>query len=79
MGWIKHCFNNYAAFTGRAGRPEYWWFSLFTFLCDLVLYIATAGVPGSRLTLRALFWLVTIIPSLAVTSRRLHDTDHSFW
>jgi uncharacterized membrane protein YhaH (DUF805 family) len=79
VGWIKHCFNNYAAFTGRAGRPEYWWFSLFTFLCDLVLYIATAGVPGSRLTLRALFWLVTIIPSLAVTSRRLHDTDHSFW
>jgi uncharacterized membrane protein YhaH (DUF805 family) len=78
-GWVKHCFRNYAAFGGRAGRPEYWWFYLFTLLCSLVLYIVTTGAPGSRVTLRGLFWLATIIPSLAVTSRRLHDTDHSFW
>lgn len=78
-GWVKHSFNNYARFDGRAGRPEYWWFYLFTFLCNAALYIATAGSPGSRLTLRGLFWLATIIPSFAVTSRRLHDTGHSFW
>jgi uncharacterized membrane protein YhaH (DUF805 family) len=74
--WVKHCFANYAVFNGRAGRPEYWWFYLFTFLGGFVISFLThrASVIGIWL-----FWLGTVLPSLAVTSRRLHDTDHSFW
>ncbi|MGB9330060.1 MAG: DUF805 domain-containing protein [Steroidobacteraceae bacterium] len=77
--WVKHCFANYAVFNGRAGRPEYWWFYLFTFLGGFVISILThrGSVIGSSLL--GLFWLATVIPSLAVTARRLHDTDHSFW
>jgi uncharacterized membrane protein YhaH (DUF805 family) len=78
-GWVKHCFANYAVFNGRAGRPEYWWFYLFTFLGSFVIGILTYRASGFGVSLRGLFWLVTVIPSLAVTSRRLHDTDHSFW
>jgi uncharacterized membrane protein YhaH (DUF805 family) len=77
--WVKYCFANYAVFDGRAGRPEYWWFYLFTFLGGFVLGILTYRTSGIGISLRVLFWLVTVIPSLAVTSRRLHDTDHSFW
>jgi uncharacterized membrane protein YhaH (DUF805 family) len=76
--WVKHCFANYAVFNGRAGRPEYWWFYLFTFLGGFVIGILTYRTSGIGISLRVLFWLVTVIPSLAVTSRRLHDTDHSF-
>ena len=77
--WVKHCFANYAVFNGRAGRPEYWWFYLFMFLGGFVISILThrGSVIGSSFL--GLFWLATVLPSLAVTSRRLHDTDHSFW
>lgn len=77
----------YAQFSGRAGRREYWMFVLFTFLCNLTLYIisavgasmdssviATIGALGS-----GLFALATLVPSLAVAVRRLHDTDRSGW
>jgi uncharacterized membrane protein YhaH (DUF805 family) len=77
--WVKHCFANYAVFNGRAGRPEYWWFYLFTFLGGFVISFLTHRASGIGISLRGLFWLVTVLPSLAVTSRRLHDTDHSFW
>jgi uncharacterized membrane protein YhaH (DUF805 family) len=71
--WVRYCFKHYAVFDGRAGRPEYWWFYLFTFLGNLVL---TLPAPRS-LVLPGLFLLVTLIPSLAVTARRMHDTGHS--
>ena len=47
-GWVKHCFSNYAVFNGRAGRPEYWWFYLFTFLGSFVIGILTYS--GIRLS-----------------------------
>jgi uncharacterized membrane protein YhaH (DUF805 family) len=60
---ISRGFTNYFTFNGRASRPEYWWWVLFTFLLGL---IPLAG-------------LVTLIPTLAVTSRRLHDIGKSGW
>jgi len=77
--WVKYCFANYVVFNGRAGRPEYWWFYLFTLLGGFVIGILTYRTSGIGISLRGLFWVVTVLPSLAVTSRRLHDTDHSFW
>lgn len=74
---VKTCFGKFATFQGRAARSEYWFFTLFLFLGQLVLGfvdMATGiGVLGS------IFILVCLIPTLAVTVRRLHDTDRSGW
>ena len=69
---IKVCFTKYADFTGRATRSEFWWWILFTILAS----IATVLVNEM---LSALFSLATILPSLAVAARRLHDTDRTGW
>jgi uncharacterized membrane protein YhaH (DUF805 family) len=69
---IKICFAKYADFNGRALRPEFWWFFLFTLLACIV-----AGVISETLSL--LFSLAVLIPSFAVGARRLHDTGRSGW
>lgn len=70
---IKSCFNNYATFSGRARRSEYWYFCLFNFLVGLVL--GFTGIPF----LSGLFALITFLPALAVAVRRLHDVGKSGW
>lgn len=69
---IQACFSKYADFNGRAKRSEYWWFALFIFLVSLGLGIVSDIVS-------ALFSLATLLPSLAVGARRLHDTKRSGW
>jgi uncharacterized membrane protein YhaH (DUF805 family) len=69
---IKVCFAKYADFTGRATRPEYWWFMLF-------IVLASAGTSMISSILSALFSLATLLPSSAAASRRLHDTGRSGW
>ena len=69
---IQVCFKKYADFTGRAGRPEYWWFMLF-----IVLAGAAAGIISHYAS--ALFYLATLLPSVAAATRRLHDTGRSGW
>ncbi|HQS59567.1 MAG: hypothetical protein B7Y56_14180 [Gallionellales bacterium 35-53-114] len=69
---IKVCFSKYADFTGRAVRSEFWWWTLFTFLVSVATGLVSEMVSG-------LFSLATILPSLAVGARRLHDTDRSGW
>ena len=69
---IKTCFTKYADFTGRATRPEYWWWFLF-------LVLGTIGASIISDTVSALFSLATLLPSLAVGCRRLHDIDKSGW
>jgi uncharacterized membrane protein YhaH (DUF805 family) len=78
-GWVVHCFKNYAVFKGRASRPEYWWFYLFTFLGSLVTQFVRSPSPSLGLVLIWAWSLLTAVPSWAVASRRLHDTGHSFW
>jgi uncharacterized membrane protein YhaH (DUF805 family) len=69
---IKTCLNKYADFTGRAARPEYWWFVLF-------IFIAYAVLTAIYRPLGLVFDLAVIVPHLAVGARRLHDTDRSAW
>jgi uncharacterized membrane protein YhaH (DUF805 family) len=86
---VRSVFAKYATFDGRAPRSEYWWFQLFNVLVVLVAYVVLiAGVFASRgsyvlVSLLAigllLYALATFIPSLAVTVRRLHDSDKSGW
>ncbi len=69
---IKTCFNKYADFNGRATRSEFWWFVLFLVLVSLGLSVISA-------ILSALFSLAILLPSITVSTRRLHDTGRSGW
>lgn len=67
---IKLYFINYANFTGRSTKGEYWWAFLFNFLVSL----ATAWIP----VIGQLIALGLLIPGLSVGIRRLHDTGKSW-
>jgi uncharacterized membrane protein YhaH (DUF805 family) len=77
-GWVIYCLKNYAVFRGRAARPEYWWFYLVTFVGNLGVNYGVPAHSAVQLFLQIGWLALTAIPSLAVTSRRLHDTGHSF-
>ena len=69
---IKTCFSKYASFNGRAKRSEFWWFMLF-----YLLVTCAAAMIGD--TVYGLACLAFLLPTLAVSVRRLHDTDHNGW
>jgi uncharacterized membrane protein YhaH (DUF805 family) len=76
---IRSGFANYFNFTGRAQRAEFWWWQLFTLLVAF-----GAGMVDGAFNLNAdviayLWALAILLPSLAVSVRRLHDTDMSGW
>ncbi len=62
----------YADFTGFATRSEFWWFILFLFVVQALLGVVSHLIAG-------LFALATLIPYLAVGTRRLRDGGHSPW
>jgi uncharacterized membrane protein YhaH (DUF805 family) len=69
---------NYAGFSGRARRTEYWMFALFNFIITAVLDLIGMAVKlGTYLGL--IYGLLVLIPGLAVGVRRLHDTGRSGW
>jgi len=82
---VTTCFRRYADFTGRAARPEYWWFFLFVFLCSVVLTTIDSRVLGTSNVLwhfglmNGLFTLAIIVPMIAVGVRRLHDIGRPGW
>jgi len=79
---IASGFANYVNFNGRAYRAEYWLWVLFTIIGALATGIVDAAVynPGGGVSpLNTIFDLVTILPSLAVGARRLHDLDRTGW
>ena len=81
---IGRAFSQYFTFSGRASRAEYWWFILFTMLLSFAAAILDVGfnAPGAADgsgPISAIVALVTLFPSLAVASRRMHDTNHSAW
>ena len=80
MEYFISCLKNYATFAGRARRKEFWMFGLINFFIGVVIMVL-AGLTGveSISYLSSLWSLVVFIPNLAVASRRLHDTGHSFW
>jgi uncharacterized membrane protein YhaH (DUF805 family) len=89
MEWMLLPYRRYTDFQGRSRRTEYWMFFLFTFLVYAVFEGLIAAVGGGRLhpniigvllsILLAVFVLGSMIPSIAVGVRRLHDTNRSGW
>lgn len=80
---VRSVLSQYATFSGRARRSEYWWFALFNLLVSIVAAIidVVAGTDfgsGSGV-FSVIVTLALLLPSLAVTVRRLHDTERSGW
>ena len=80
---VKH---KYLLFDGRASRKEFWAVMLFSVLISFglqLLYTIGFAISENLGFLLALpfviFALGMVIPQLAVSVRRLHDTDKSGW
>jgi uncharacterized membrane protein YhaH (DUF805 family) len=71
----KLFWKNYANFSGRSTRAEYWFATLANLLIYVVLAILTLALKTPILYI--IFALAVIIPGLAIAFRRLHDTDRS--
>ena len=75
----------YATFTGRARRSEYWLFALFSLIAELVGALFSGGMSGDNpefgfgFAFYGAVLLALFVPSLAVSFRRLHDTNRSAW
>ena len=68
---------DFANFSGRASRPQFWWFQLWMF-GGFVLLSAISGVIGTQLLVYVAV-LGVFIPSLAITVRRLRDSGTNPW
>ena len=84
MSWYLQALKKYAVFSGRSRRMEYWYFVLFNIIVSIVLgvidgLLGTSGSYAGAGLLSGIYGLAVLIPSLAVTVRRLHDTDRSGW
>ena len=79
MQAVQSALGNYANFNGRARRSEYWWFFLIVNISFLVLGILGALVLSLLQVVEVVLALALFLPALAVTARRLHDTDRSGW
>lgn len=83
MNWYLKVLKQYADFNGRARRTEFWMYVLFNFIITIVLgsidrLIGTVTLTGFGL-FSGFYGLAVLIPSLAVSVRRLHDIGKSGW
>ncbi|ODS67883.1 MAG: hypothetical protein ABS38_07770 [Acidovorax sp. SCN 68-22] len=69
---VKSCLTQYASFSGRATRPEFWWFFLF----QILALVVTSMLGDLAYSIAA---LLLLLPALAVGARRLHDVGRSGW
>ena len=84
MNWYLKCLKQYADFSGRARRKEYWMFTLFNIIFAIVAMIIdnVVGTASPELgygVFYGLYALAVFIPGLAVAVRRLHDVGKSGW
>ncbi|MDD1793107.1 DUF805 domain-containing protein [Enterovibrio sp. ZSDZ42] len=77
MSYFLLALKNFAVFSGRARRKEYWMFILFYLIFSIALTIVDQILGSVFLSL--IFSLVLLIPSISLTARRLHDTGRSGW
>jgi uncharacterized membrane protein YhaH (DUF805 family) len=78
MEWYLAVLKKYAVFSGRARRKEYWMFFLFNIIIVFVLSFIE-GLSRSPNVLSTIYQLAVLVPGIAVSIRRMHDTDHSGW
>lgn len=94
LNWMILPYRRYFEFSGRSRRKEYWLFVLFNILVSIAIS-AAFGTPSYERTgtffgfasqvsatggmVQNLFGLVSLVPGIAVSVRRLHDQDRSGW
>lgn len=69
---IKSCLGQYAGFSGRAVRSEFWWFFLFQIIVMVIASFLGDVVSG-------IVSIALLLPAFAVGARRLHDIGRSGW
>ena len=80
-GAVAQVLSKYAEFSGRASRPEYWWWVLVNFCVGIALLVinAATGFSAVGTIISFLYNLAVLLPTWAVTVRRLHDIGKSGW
>ena len=80
---VRTAFSKPFQVSGRATRPEFWWFTLFNALAYLVITIAceVVGIESTQWnqTVHGLFSLLMLPFTIPLQVRRLHDAGHSGW
>ncbi|MGD1897294.1 MAG: DUF805 domain-containing protein [Phormidesmis sp.] len=82
MDWYIKCFNQYADFSGRASRSEYWYFTLFNYIALIAIAVVSAilsNISEIFVFLIPIYLFGSLIPAIAVCTRRLHDTGRTGW
>lgn len=84
MSWYLKVLKDYAVFHGRARRQEFWFFVLFNLLITVALSIVDMSIgtyssEGGVGVLSGIYGLAVLIPNIAVSVRRLHDTGRAGW
>jgi uncharacterized protein (TIGR02145 family) len=84
MKWYLKCLKQYADFSGRARRKEFWMFVFFNLIfafvaADIDRLVGTANPELSYGVFYVLYSLAVFVPGLAVGVRRLHDVGKSGW
>lgn len=84
MNYYIEALKKYAVFNGRARRKEYWFFVLFNIIASFILVSVDSTIGSFNPTsgkgfLSGIYTLGVLIPGIAVSVRRLHDTGRSAW
>jgi len=70
---LKDGLNRYADFSGVSTRSQYWYFILSTTLAAIIAQIAFGDFGGNLVS------IITLLPTIAVAVRRMHDVGKSGW
>lgn len=77
MKWYLTVLKKYVVFSGRATRSEYWYFTLFDVIISFILIFVDAVMENELLY--NFYHMAVLIPTIAVSVRRMHDVDKSGW
>lgn len=77
MDYFVDAFRQYANFSGRATRQQYWMYVLIYVVIALVLSVIDSLIGIGLLGL--IFSLIMLVPSISIATRRLHDIGRSGW
>ena len=79
MNYYVNVLKNYAVFSGRAQRAEYWYFVLFNIIVAILIAIISGIIGDTKGFLTLIYAILVFVPHLAVVVRRLHDVGKSGW
>lgn len=79
LDWFIKCLKNYANFSGRARRKEYWFFVLIQFILLIIAGTLDAVIFKKPFIFYTITALGLFIPAVAVGVRRMHDIGRTGW